>query len=222
MGILRFGPRHGNFYIAAGCGILALLVGFLFSAAAGPALAATLFSLVYLGLTAKDLPTLTPDYLRQHAEDEDAPPWIVFVLTICEVVYVTVALFMAINAGKSPDPSRLALGIVSVVLSWLMIHVLWAMHYGWEYYEAPDDAARRKNKKQKGGLDFPGEEEPDGTAFIYFSFVVAMTAQTSDTDVTNNLMRRIVTAHSLFSYLFNTVVIAAAVNIVVQLGSGGG
>lgn len=57
-------------------------------------------------------------------------------------------------------------------------------------------------------------------AFIYFSLVIAMTAQTSDTGVTDNKMRRIVTGHSLFSYLVNTVAVAAAVNIVVSLGGG--
>ena len=47
-----------------------------------------------------------------------------------------------------------------------------------------------------------------------------MTDQTSDTEVTSRAMRRITTGHSLFSYLFNTVVVAAAVNIVVQLAQG--
>jgi uncharacterized membrane protein len=58
-------------------------------------------------------------------------------------------------------------------------------------------------------------------AFIYFSLVVAMTAQTSDTNVTSNRMRRIVIGQSLFGYLFNTVIIAAAINIVLSLGQSG-
>jgi uncharacterized membrane protein len=48
-----------------------------------------------------------------------------------------------------------------------------------------------------------------------------MTAQTSDTNVTSNRMRRIVIGQSLFGYLFNTVIIAAAINIVLSLGQSG-
>ena len=159
---------------------------------------------------------MTPDYLRQHACDEDAPPLIVFLLTLGIVAYVTAALFIVANNGQH-NGVLICLGVLSVVLTWLMIHVMWGMHYAWEYYEAPE--TKVKKPRQRGGLDFPGDELPDGMAFVYFSLVVAMTAQTSDTNVTDNEMRRIVTGHSLFSYLFNTVAVAAAVNIVVSFGS---
>lgn len=107
------------------------------------------------------------------------------------------------------------LGAASVFLGWLMIHTMWGMHDAWEYYAAPDKGSDRH---QRGGLEFPGDGDPDGSDFIYFAMVIAMTAQTSDTDVTSRAMRRIVSVHSLFSYLFNTVIVAAAVNIVVSLG----
>ena len=68
------------------------------------------------------------------------------------------------------------------------------------------------------GWEHAGDEPPDGMDFIYFSVVVAMTAQTSDAQVTSRKMRRIVSGHSLFSFLFNTVIVAAAVNIVVSPG----
>jgi uncharacterized membrane protein len=212
----KAGSRHWNFFVALGVGVVGLAVTLLLSAEIAAAVAASVFSLAYLVLTARDVPKLNPDYLREHAADEDAPPLIVFVLTIGVVVYVLVALFMVLN-DDSPEPWRLILGVVSVALSWLMIHVMWGMHYAWEYYAAP---AGKADRKQAGGLEFPGGEDPDGVDFIYFSLVIAMTAQTSDTDVTSRNMRRIVSGHSLFSYLFNTVIIAAAVNIVVSLGQG--
>ena len=161
------------------------------------------------------MPKLTPDYLRAHAGDEDAPPLVVFLLTLAIVIYAMVALFIAVN-DQHPDALRLTLGVVSVVLSWFMIHAMWGMHYAWEYYARADKPT--KAKRERGGLEFPGDEEPDGMDFIYYSIVVAMTDQTSDTNVTSRRMRRITTGHSLFSYFFNTVIVAAAVNIVVQLG----
>jgi uncharacterized membrane protein len=213
MALPRARSRHWNFYLAVAAGIIASLATLVFAPDLFPAVAASIFSVTYLALTAWDMPRLTPDYLREHAGDEDAPPLIVFLLTLAVVVYVTVALFVAVN-DASPDVLRLSLGTVSVVLAWLMIHTMWGMHYAWEYYAAPDKGV----EEQQGGLEFSGNDEPDGADFIYFALVVAMTAQTSDTEVASRAMRRIVTGHSLFSYLFNTVVIAAAVNIVVSLG----
>jgi uncharacterized membrane protein len=92
------------------------------------------------------------------------------------------------------------------------------MHYAYEFYGRPDagePSSRRDGAA--GGLEFPGVEQPDGTAFLYFSYVVGMTAQTSDTAVSSNAMRRIVGLHAVFSFFFNTVIVAGAVNIVVAL-----
>lgn len=215
MTLPKTGGRHWNFYIALASGAVAAAITLIWWPEFFPAVAAAVFSLVYLLFTARDMPRLTPDYLRKHASDEDAPPFIVFLLTLGIVAYVTVALFIVANSGER-RPLLIATGAASLVLSWLMIHVMWGMHYAWEYYEKPQD--KRPEAQPSGGLKFPGNEAPDGMAFVYFSLVIAMTAQTSDTEVTSNKMRRIVTGHSLFSYLFNTVAIAAAVNIVVSLG----
>jgi uncharacterized membrane protein len=66
--------------------------------------------------------------------------------------HVTIALFLVINAGQNAEPVRVAFGAVSFILSWLMINVMWGMHYAWEFYEAPDPG---KEGDQQGGLDFP-------------------------------------------------------------------
>ena len=77
---------------------------------------------------------------------------------------------------------------------------------------------KRKGRKIAAGLDFPGGEEPNGAAFAYFAYVVGMTAQTSDTAVTSNAMRRLVLFHGILAFFFNTVILAVAVNIVVSAG----
>ena len=215
----KFGNRHWNFYVAVAVGVVVAGITLMVAMDLFPAVAASAFSLTYLVLTARDMPRLTPDYLREHAGGEDAPPWIVFLLTVGVVVYVTGALFLLLNE-QSANPLRLGLGIVSVILTWLMIQVMWGMHYACEFYQAPDkDKPKTKSRApQTGGLVFPGTDEPCGADFVYFTLVVAMTAQTSDVEIESSAMRRIVTVQSLISYLFNTVMLAAAVKHVVSRG----
>jgi uncharacterized membrane protein len=90
------------------------------------------------------------------------------------------------------------------------------LHYAHVYWS--DEAGETTEKKPAGGFEFPGTKHPQGWDFLYFSTVIGMTAQTSDTSVTTAHMRRIVLAHSIVSFFFNTVIVAAAVNLAVSLG----
>lgn len=139
-------------------------------------------------------------------------------MTLAVVVVCAGSLFLLVNTDGDTDPVRLVLSIASVVLSWFMVHTMAALHYAYEYYEAPE-ATDSKTPGAVGGLEFPGGDEPDGPAFVYFAYVLGMTAQTSDVNVTSNAMRRLVTWHSVFAFFFNTVIVAATVNIVVSLGN---
>jgi len=49
--------------------------------------------------------------------------------------------------------------------------------------------------------------------------VIGMTAQTADTAITTSQMRLVVLVHSVLSFFFNTVIVAAAVNLAVSLGA---
>jgi uncharacterized membrane protein len=90
------------------------------------------------------------------------------------------------------------------------MHTMFALHYAHEFYgEGADD--------RKGGLVFPGNEDPDYWDFLYFSLVVAMTAQVSDVQITSKTIRRLTTMHGTISFFFNATVLALAVNIVSSL-----
>ncbi len=78
--------------------------------------------------------------------------------------------------------------------------------------------SQTKKKMPVGGLEFPGGKRPEGSDFLYFSTVIGMTAQTADTGITTAHMRRVVLVHSILSFFFNTVIVAAAVNLAVTLG----
>ena len=77
---------------------------------------------------------------------------------------------------------------------------------------------KTKKKIPVGGLLFPGDKRPEGWDFLYFSAVIGMTAQTADTNISTTHMRCVVLVHSILSFFFNTVIVAAAVNLAVSLG----
>jgi uncharacterized membrane protein len=82
------------------------------------------------------------------------------------------------------------------------------------YYSDADPGPGRADV---GGLSFPDSREPSVWDFLYYSFVIGMTAQVSDVQVTNTAMRRITLVHSVVSFFLNTVLIALAVNVAVAL-----
>lgn len=213
--------RHLDFYIAAAAGIVVFAALFLLLRPL--AIHAGLMALfaVYLGLTARRLPGLTPEELRNHADESDAPAWLVMAVVVIVIGVAAVSLFLLVNGKVPPRPLPLTLGIAAVLLGWFAIHTMLGLHYAYEYYESPEKAGP-DGQPVRGGLEFPGEAPPDGASFIYFSFVIAMTAQVSDVDVSSSKMRWLVLWHSVFSYFFNTVILAAAVNVVVTIGGMGG
>jgi uncharacterized membrane protein len=140
---------------------------------------------------------------RASANDEGA---IALLVITTAATLVTLAAVVA-ELGGSRGPSQIFLGIGTIVLSWAFIHTVFALHYAHEYYGAGRD-------KKTGGLAFPGGDEPDYWDFLYYSLVVAMTAQVSDVQITGKTMRRLTTAHGTISFFFNATVVALAVNIV--------
>lgn len=211
--------RHRNFYIAAALGLAVGLVLLVLDGGLAFASGVNVFFLSYLVLTGAAARKLSADFLRRYAAEEDAPAGLILLVMLAAVAAAAASLFIALRNPQNLVSSQLALGVVSVLLGWFAVHTMWAMHYAYEYYQAADRGrGRLKSGKIAAGLDFPGGEEPDGIAFAYFAYVIGMTAQTSDTAITSNAMRRLVLVHGIFSYFFNTVIVAAAVNIVVAFG----
>ena len=92
------------------------------------------------------------------------------------------------------------------MLSWAAVHTTFALHYAHDYYRGA----------KPGGLQFPGGDKRDPADywdFVYFSFVIGMTAQVSDVGITDKTIRRTVTVHGIVSFVFNTALVALMVNI---------
>ena len=212
--------RHNPFYLAAIAGLAAFGLALAFAPRIAYVIAANAFFVVYLGLTAFAIPKLTPHYLRRNAAKSDEPVWIIFAVTLGAVIVAVGSLFVLINSGQNPQPLDLSLALAAVPLGWLTIHLMAAIHYAHLYWQPDESAEGAKDKARApiGGLDFPGGKEPGGVEFLYFSYVIGMTAQTSDTAITSTAMRRINLIHAIVSFFFNTVLVAAAVNVAVSLG----
>jgi uncharacterized membrane protein len=212
--------RHNPFFIAAITGLAALALSLALAPHVAAAAAANIFFVVYLALSALKIRKLTPQYLRKNAARSDEPVWIIFAVTFGTVVVALVSLFILLNSGENPQPLDLSLGLAAVFLGWMTIHMMAAIHYAHLYWQPDDDASGAKDRLHKhvGGLDFPGGKDPGGIEFLYFSYVIGMTAQTSDTAVTSTGMRKINLVHAIVSFFFNTVLVAAAVNVAVSLG----
>ena len=211
-------------YVSVISAVLVAVVVTGISLAVSPDLAISLgacgFFATYIGSILGRLPRLTKEHLRAHADESDLPGYFILALARAALIASATSLLLVVNEAGAPERMHLALGILAVVLGWLGIHTMMGFHYAYEFYET-DETSPVGHDGRRGhfaGLDFPGSEMPDGLSFLYFSFVIAMTAQVSDVTVTSNRMRRVVLLHGILSFLFNTVIVATAVNIIVALG----
>lgn len=138
------------------------------------------------------------------------------VLPFLTAAAATASLFAIIaelgpaHAAPGSSWTGFVLGMGTILLSWLFMHTIFALHYAHEFYGEGRDS-------QIGGLDFPGEDEPDYWDFLYFSFVIAMTSQVSDVQVTSRTIRRTVNVHGVLSFFFNLSVLALTVNMMSNL-----
>jgi uncharacterized membrane protein len=184
-----------------------------------PALAWDLTAVAYL------IPTIAiardPDRarMRKRAKAIDIGPWELIAIVTLAGAFSLFAVAGVLERAKAlQDFERalhLGIGVLTVFLSWLTLHVIYAVHYAHLFY---DPAERKDDGQVLGGLEFPGTKEPDYWDFVYFSFVIGMTCQVSDVDVTARHMRHLVTAQGVIAFIYNTVIVALAVNIAAGLG----
>ncbi len=210
-------PRHAAFYWGVGVGAVAFVACLLLSPKYAVAVAANAMFVTYLGLVRIEFPSLTAEFLQQRPDDADSPVAAIFLVTVLVAVVAMIFLFLALNGGEGrTDPLEIVVSVLSVVLGWFTVHTMAALHYAHEYYrDIPGGGG-----KVLAGLAFPGTEPPDGAAFLYFSYVLGMTAQVADVAVTSRAMRRLVMLHGVVSFFFNTVIVAATVNVVVAIAGG--
>jgi len=142
------------------------------------------------------------DQIRRHALIQDDGRFLILIFTAVAAFASLAAIVLELGMAPKGAP-QLALAMVTIALSWTMIHTTFALHYAHDYYR----------DSKAGGLAFPGDDKPDYWDFVYFSFVIGMTAQVSDVGITDKMIRRTATAHGVVSFIFNTALLALMVNI---------
>jgi len=161
--------------------------------------------------------TCHPIEVKAIARKEDWGGTIIFLFVLSAAF---ISLFAIIYLLKSiPDESKrslsihILLSIASVSCSWTLIHTLFTLKYAHKYYE-PGESSGNDKIYESGGLDFPNEKEPDYLDFAYFSFVIGMTFQVSDVQITSREIRRLSLVHAFLSFIYNTVIVALSINII--------
>jgi uncharacterized membrane protein len=206
--------RHRRFFIALGCGVLTALATRYFGFDAPLLAGGNVFYLVFLGLCVVMIAGQKTEDLKTRAKSEDEGVGIVLLITLATMAYFCDAVFTALNRKHGIEAAPLVLAGIGAVAGWMTLHTVMAFHYAdIHYFDDPDvvDDAR--------DLAFPGGGDPGPWDFLYYSFVVGMTAQVSDVQVLTTAMRRTTLYHGLISFFFNTVFIAMAVNAGVALAA---
>ncbi len=159
--------------------------------------------------------------MKRRAELADSGRAEIVLLIVAAALLSLYAVATVLAGSRDlPQPAlgiHVAIGVGTILLSWLFIHTLFAAHYAHLYYDAAEGKGGKPGKRIAGGLAFPADPHPDYWDFLYFSFVLGMTFQVSDVQVTSRTLRHLATAHGIIAFIYNTVVLALAVSIAANL-----
>jgi uncharacterized membrane protein len=166
--------------------------------------------LIYLAWTWSAVQGLDPEVTAQLAKREDPSTPVADLAIIGAGTAMLAAVgFALVKAGEATGGMKaylVTLGVVSVVLSWAVVHTVFALKYARAYYSEP-----------AGGIEFNEDEPPNYIDFGYYAFTVGMTFQVADTNITSRAVRRTTLHHALLSYLFGAVLLGLVINVVATL-----
>jgi uncharacterized membrane protein len=168
-------------------------------------LAFDIATLVFLAATIVMFMRAKTRSMRERARTQDEGYWGFLLSSAAVAVIALVALAMELHASKGGGVIEIVLAACSLLLSWLFLNTIFALHYAHEYYGEGSKCA---------GLGFPGTDKPDYWDFVYFAFVIGMTFQVSDVQISQRGIRHVATAHALIAFFFNVIILALSVNVV--------
>lgn len=163
-----------------------------------------IFVALYLALVYTMILRSGHTHLRRNAVLQDDGRFLILLVTALGAFASLAAIVSELGAAHR-NPPELVFTTLTIAMSWAAVHTAFALHYAHDYYRG-----------KPGGLQFPlgdEHEHADYWDFVYFSFVIGMTAQVSDVGITDKTIRRTATAHGIASFVFNTALLALMVNI---------
>jgi len=166
-------------------------------------------AIVFTALTWRRMLRASVASIRKRAEDLDFSDVVLMALSIlaalASIAGIALELHFAKDAGPSEALGRALVAIVTILNSWFFLHTLFTVHYAHRFYGGADKGE---------GLKFPeGNDEPVYWDFLYYSFTIGVASQTADVATTSVTMRKLTLLHSILSFLFNTTILALAINV---------
>jgi uncharacterized membrane protein len=178
-----------------------------------------IFSLCMISIAGATFFSMCPKQIRVLAGREDSSRAIVFAIVLSAIIGSLLGILLLLSNKSGWLLSKgmeTFIYITGVTFSWILLHIMFTYRYAHIYYGKRSSSQGDLTR----GLDIPGEDKcPDYLDFAYFSFVIGMTFQVSDIQVSGRKMRRLVLLHGLLSFLFNTVIVALTINVVVDFKS---
>ncbi|WP_029533999.1 DUF1345 domain-containing protein [Pseudomonas asplenii] len=154
-----------------------------------------------------------PEDVQRFVEREDENAGTVLLIVSIAAIASLAAITVELAGGKALESQarawHYAFTGLTVLGSWLLIGVIFSVHYARQFYLADAD---------EPPLRFAdGEKHPDYWDFLYFSFTIGVAVQTSDVGVATRSMRKVVLAQSLIGFVFNTAILGFSINIAAGL-----
>ena len=217
------GARQGNSATRAGetalaqvsvsvlLGVVASVLAAVFGAVwVAPLIGWDVAALTYLTWIWSTIARLDAEATAGHATKDDptrrGSDLLLLFASVASLVAVGLVIAHADRAAGTAKALQTVLGTGSVVVSWLVVHTTFTLRYANIYHHG-----------EPGGVNFNQDTAPRYGDFAYVAFTVGMTFQVSDTSLTSSAMRRVALRHALLSYVFGTIIIATAINMLASL-----
>lgn len=168
---------------------------------------------LYLAMTWTMMARADVHRMRRQAALHDEGEWTIVLLsmaaTLASLGAIAVELHSARLTSSTIQVWRVCIGAATIFASWFFVHTIMAQHYAHDYY---------LREESGHGLIFPDHvKEPDYWDFLYVAFTIGAAAQTSDVSIASGRIRRVVLAHTILSFLFNTTILALSINVAASL-----
>ncbi|MGV9296821.1 DUF1345 domain-containing protein [Amycolatopsis sp. NPDC003676] len=197
-------PVARRLWITAAAGVaVGVGAGFGSGAALGVLAGIAVAAAVFVGSGWLVLWPMAAELTRQYARREDVRPAFEELIVVTAALCGLAGIVVLLVSGQSAGPAAAAVALSGVFFVWAALHLMYATRYADLYYAAPS-----------AGIDFNSDDPPAYREFFYFSYNLGMTYQVSDTSVSSSTIRAVVLRHTLLSYVFGTVILAATINLV--------
>jgi uncharacterized membrane protein len=177
-------------------------------------------TLLYFILTGWLVATATQASIRYWAKLQDEGRFAILILTsiaaMTSIGAIVAQLALVKDTTGVTKGLHIGLAAATIVSAWFFIHLMFALHYAHDYFAATENLEDGPEGR-RGGLRFPGTENPDYYDFLYFSYVIGVASQTADVEITSRGMRRTALVHCILAFFFNSAVLALTINIAAGL-----